>query len=360
MAKRGSDPPEIDLEPDLPAEARAAGLRYVRDEEPGIHRRPCGRGFTYRLPDGSTLRADEERARIEALAIPPAWTDVWVCRDPEGHLQATGRDDRDRKQYLYHQRWDDVRDRIKFRRLLLFGHRLPRLRRRVGRDLKGDDLGLERVVAGAVRILDRTGIRIGSPEYEEKNGSYGLTTLRRRHVDAEGSTITLEFRGKSGRDVQMDLRDATLASLVRDTLDLPGWKALKYVDGAGERRPVTPQEVNEYIGRAAAGPFTAKDFRTWRATVVMVARLRAEEPADEEGRKARWLAAVDEVASKLANTRTVARESYLPPGLEGLYLEGGYHDRLDALADRVGALSVPGRRRAEPVTLALLEELLDA
>ncbi len=344
--------------PDLRTEARAAGLIYVSGEEPGICRRRCGRGFTYVLPDGSTLRDPDDRKRIASLAIPPAWTDVWVCLDSDGHLQATGRDDRDRKQYLYHERWNHIRDRMKFQRLLRFGDRLPHLRRQVGRDLNRDGLPPVRVVAAAVRILDRTGIRIGSPGYEVRNGSYGLTTLRRKHVEADGPVITLEFQGKSGRDVCLDIRDSALAAVVRDSLGAPGWKLLKYVNENGDRSSVTPQQVNDYIGRVADGPFTAKDFRTWLATVVLVDRLRSNDPADAEDRKGVWLSAVDEVAARLANTRTVARESYLPPGLEPLYLEGRYHDRIGKLVQRVRELSVPGRRRAEPLTIALLEGLL--
>lgn len=348
----------IELPCDPATEARAAGLTYVSDEDSGIRRRRCGRGFTYLLPDGSTLRDPHHRERIDALAIPPAWTDVWICLDPDGHLQATGRDDRERKQYLYHDRWSEIRDGMKFQRLLLFGRRLPRLRRRVGRDLAREGLPPVRILAAAVRLLDRTGIRIGNPEYAAGNGSYGLTTLRRKHVEADGPRVTLEFQGKSGREVFIDVRDAALADVVRDALEVPGWKVLKYVNGDGDRSFVTPQQVNEYISAMADGPFTAKDFRTWLATVTLVERLRVRDPPDPEDRKAVWLDAVDEVAAQLANTRSVARESYLPPGLERLYLEDGYHDLIRTLSKRVAELSAPGHRRAEPLTIALLEELL--
>lgn len=347
----------IELPLDLEKEARAAGLAHVSDEDPGIRRRRCGRGFTYTLPDGSTLRDPDQRERIEALAIPPGWSDVWICLDAAGHLQATGRDDQDRKQYRYHERWDDLRDAMKFQRLLVFGRRLPALRRRVGRDLAQEGLPRVRVLAAAVRILERSGIRIGNPEYEARNGSFGLTTLRRRHVEPDGSTLSLEFQGKGGREISLDVRDAALADAIREALELPGWRILKYVNGDGKRSFVDPEEVNDYISSVADGPFTAKDFRTWLGTVTLVDRLRKDHPQDADDRKAAWLDAVDEVAARLANTRAVARESYLPPGLESFYLEGHFQDRIDALLERAEELSVPGRRSGEGLTLALLEEL---
>lgn len=348
----------IELPLDLAEEARAAGLVHVTDEDPGIRRRRCGRGFTYALPDGSTLRDPGQRERIETLAIPPGWSDVWICLDAAGHLQATGRDDRDRKQYRYHERWNEIRDVMKFRRLLVFGRRLPTLRRRVGRDLAQEGLPPVRVLAAAVRILDRSGIRIGNPEYEARNGSYGLTTLRRRHVEPDGSTLLLEFQGKAGREISLDVRDAALADAIREALELPGWRVLKYVNGDGKRSFVNPEKVNDYISSVADGPFTAKDFRTWLGTVTLVDRLRADHPQDPDDRKTVWLNAVDEVATRLANTRSVARESYLPPGLESFYLEGPFRDRIDALVERAEELSVPGRRRGEGLTIALLEDLL--
>lgn len=354
------EPEPMQLADDPVEKARAAGLAYVSDEDPGIHRRRCGRGFTYLLADGGTLRDPDERERIEALAIPPGWEDVWICLRADGHLQATGRDDRGRKQYRYHERWEKIRDRIKFRRLLVFAHGLPGLRRRVGRDLSRDGLTRARVLAAAVRLLDKTGIRIGNPEYEVQNGSYGLTTLRRRHVEPNGSGVTLKFEGKSGREVSLDVGDAAVAEVLREALEVAGWKALKYLDGNGDKSFVTPDEVNEYIRTVAGGPFTAKDFRTWLGTVTLVDRLGDDDPGDPENRKTAWLTAVDQVADQLANTRSVARESYLPPDLESLYVAGRYHEQIGSprLSRRIEELSVPGRRRAEPRTIALLEWLL--
>lgn len=339
--------------------ARAAGLRYVHDGEEGIRRRRCGRGFTYLRPDGSTLRDDQTRERIERLAIPPGWVDVWICSDSDGHLQATGRDQEDRKQYRYHDRWAEIRDESKFRRILAFGHRLPRIRRHVGRDLAREGLSRLRVLAAAVRILDRTGLRIGNPEYHRRNGSHGLTTLRKKHVSIHRDELELDFVGKGGRKIRLAIRDPRLAEVVQEALEAPGWRLLKYTNQADDRVSLSPDDVNEYIGSAGGGPFTAKDFRTWLASVGVVRLLTQRTASSGDDRKTRWLEAVDEVADRLGNTRTVARESYLPPGLEKLYVEGSFDVVVEELTGRADALRVPGRRRDEPLTLALLQWLLD-
>jgi DNA topoisomerase-1 len=339
-------------------EARAAGLAYVADDCPGIRRRRCGRGFTYLLPDGETLRDDDVRERIDGLAIPPAWTEVWICRDPAGHLQATGRDEEGRKQYLYHPSWVEIRHTAKFRRVQALGERLPTVRRCVGRHLAGAGLDRSRVLAAVVRLLDRTGLRIGTPEYAARNGTHGVTTLRRKHARVRGSRVTLEFRGKAGSDVRVALDDPALAPVLKEALETPGWRVFKFIDESGERTEVGPELVNCYISTVADGPFTAKDFRTWFATVSVLEELR-ETAGDEETDWTRaWLDAVDAVAEALGNTRAVVRESYLPPGLEELVMEGGLPPRLEELASRIDALSAPGRRRGEAAALAVVESLL--
>lgn len=346
----GTDPME-----DSGAAARAAGLLYVDPEGPGIRRRRCGRGFTYIGADGRTVRDPEVRRRIESLAIPPAWTDVWISPEPRGHLQATGRDDRQRKQYVYHERWQEIRSALKFRRSVEFGHALPGLRRRVGRDLARTGPSRTRVLATSVRLLDRTGIRVGHPQYAEQNGSYGLTTLRSRHVEARADVVRLRFRGKGGKTVRTRVRDPALADALREITDLPGTEILTYLDGDGGRHTLEPEDVTDYVRRVTGGPFSAKDFRTWYATAEVVRRLHAMDPGDP---RSAWFEAVDAVAEALDNTRAVVRGSYVPPELEALVVEGRFPERARAVRRRADALMEPGRRRHERLTLALLEDLL--
>lgn len=350
-------PPSMGTDPmeDPSAAARAAGLLYVDPEGPGISRRRCGQGFTYVGADGGTVRDPEERHRIESLVIPPGWTDVWICPEPRGHLQATGRDDRQRKQYVYHERWQEIRSSLKFRRCVAFGHALPGLRRRVGRDLARPEPSRTRVLAAAVRLLDRTGIRVGNPEYSEQNGSYGLTTLQSRHMEARGNVIRLRFRGKGGKTVSTRVQDPALADALREIADLPGREILTYIDGDGGRHTIDPEDVTEYIRRVTGGPFSAKDFRTWCATAEVVRRLDVMEPDDP---RSAWFEAVDAVAEWLDNTRAVVRGSYVPAELEALVVEGRFPERADAVGGRAQELTEPGRRRHERLTLALLEDLL--
>lgn len=341
-------------------EARQAGLIHVTDEQPGFHRRRCGRGFTYIRPDGHTLRDEGIRDRIKALAIPPAWTDVWVCTEATGHLQATGHDEAGRKQYLYHVRWEHLRDLLKFRAVLRLGEQLPLIRVRVGKRLAEPGLTRERALAAAVRLLDRTGLRIGTPEYATRNGSYGLTTLRRKHLRLRGRKIRLDFVGKGGRDIHLRLEDRPLARFLSESARTPGWELFKYLTGDGDRASLTPDDVNTYIGSVGDGPFTAKDFRTWRATVEVLVHLSGHANLEEEDRKVQWLAGVDHVAEQLANTRSVVRESYLPPGLEDRFVDGSYDAWAEELTSRAEEFERPGRRSGESLALALLESLLEA
>lgn len=339
-------------------QARSAGLTYVADEGDGFRRRRCGRGFTYLGPDGETLRRSGVRHRIEELAIPPAWTDVWICCDPKGHLQATGRDEEGRKQYVYHPSWVAARHRAKFRRVRGFGADLPALRCRVGKELKQRGLPRSRVLAAASRLLDWTGIRIGNPEYARRNGSYGLTTLRRKHAEVSGPRLTLDFPGKGGARIRVALDDPPLACVVSEMLAERGWRVFKYFGASGERTDLSPDDVNEYLA-GAAGAYTAKDFRTWFATVGVVRELCLTRGHGDGDWQAIWLSVVDRAAEALGNTRAVARESYLPPGLEPLVVEGGLPGLLSRSARRVRAWERPGRRKGEAETLMVLDHLLD-
>ncbi len=307
-----------------PEEAAAdAGLRYTSDDRPGIRRRRRGRGFQYLDPDGRTITDREERARIAALAVPPAWTDVWICPSPNGHLQATGRDDRGRKQYRYHPRWREVRDDAKYGRLVAFAEALPAIRRRVDRDLARHALSKPRIVATVVRLLDETGIRVGNDEYARANRSFGLTTLRKRHVDVSGSRITFRFRGKAGKTTEMDVSDPRVARVLRRCEGLPGQHLFQYVNDDGEPVDVDSDDVNDYLHDITGEEFTAKDFRTWSGTVLAARALGdlgdAASPAQARRQVGR---AVEAVAKELGNTPAVCRSCYIHPDVIDAHLEG--------------------------------------
>ena len=312
--------------------ARDAGLRYATDTRPGYRRRRTGRGFCYRAIDGTTIRDRDELVRIRALAIPPAWTDVWICPWPNGHLQATGRDARGRKQYRYHARWSDRRGTDKFDRMLAFAKALPRVRRQCDRDLARRGMPREKVLGAVVRLLELTLIRVGSDEYARLNRSFGLTTMRRRHARSEGASIRFRFRGKSGKAHDVSLRDRRLAAVVRRCQDLPGQELFQYVDEAGEVRDIASEDVNAYIRAASRGPFSAKDFRTWAGTVLAYRALRALEPADDaRGSRRNVVEAIRTTADRLGNTPSVARGSLRPSGRRG-----GLPRRLDRRRARRG------------------------
>ena len=301
--------------------AKAAGLRYVSDAEPGISRQRLGisrersgTAFRYLGADGRALRDAETLARIRRLAIPPAWEDVWICAREDGHLQATGRDARARKQYRYHPRWREVRDETKYGRMLAFAKALPRIRRRVSQDLALPGLPRDKVLATVVRLLETTRIRVGNQEYARANDSFGLTTLRTRQVRVNGSTMSFRFRGKSGVQHDVALNDGKLAAIVRRMRDLPGYELFQYVDEAGERRAVDSADVNEYLRTAAGEEFTSKDFRTWAGTVLAAQALHA-------CGKNQLKHAIARVARQLGNTPAVCRKCYIHPAVIDAYLE---------------------------------------
>ncbi len=321
--------------------ARAAGLRYVIDASPGLARRPTGTGFRYLRPDGAALRDRETLARIRSLAIPPAWRDVWICPRDDGHLQATGRDARGRKQYRYHRRWREARDETKYGRMIAFAKALPRIRRRVMRDLSRPGLPREKVLAAVVRLLEMTFIRIGNEEYARDNESFGLTTLRERQVRVEGTTLRFRFRGKSGVQHDIELTDRRLAAIVRRMHDLPGEELFQYVDEQGETRAIESADVNSYLRESAGAEFTSKDFRTWAGTLLCARALRAlEPPASEADGKRSLVQAIEGVAKLLGNTKAVCRKCYIHPAIVESYLEGDLQRLMRARSDEAGVVAV--------------------
>jgi DNA topoisomerase I len=299
-----------------PAESAASGhLRHVTDRAPGITRLRAGKGFRYRAPDGSFVRSPQTLARIRALAIPPAWTDVWICALPYGHLQAVGRDARGRKQYRYHPRWRAVRDETKYARLAAFGHALPSIRRRVHEDMRRPGLPREKVLAAVVGLLETTLIRVGNEEYARRNGSYGLTTLRTKHVRVNGARVRLQFVGKGGRPHVVDLDDRRLARVVRRCRELPGHELFQYVDEDGRRQSIDSADVNAYLREISGQDFTAKDFRTWGGTVLAAAALRGLEPGRPTRARKQIAEAVATVARQMRNTPAICRKSYIHPAI---------------------------------------------
>ena len=304
------------------ADARAAGLRYSSDDEPGISRRKAGRGFSYRTERGGIVGSDRQLARIRALGIPPAWTGVWICADARGHLQATGRDVRGRKQYLYHADWRAVRDETKFERMLEFGTTLPHTRERIESDLALSGLQRERVLAAVVRLVDETLVRVGNESYRRQNGSFGATTMRERHVQVEGPSITVSFKGKSGKLQQAEVSDRRLARTIQKLHDLPGRELFEYLD-EGERRPVRSDDVNAYLRDVSGAEITVKDFRTWGASALCLRALDVlDPPASPTAAKRAIAEAIRDVAGALGNTPAVCRASYIHPGILESYAAG--------------------------------------
>jgi DNA topoisomerase I len=304
--------------------AEEAGLRYVTDERPGIRRLRAGRGFRYLNPDGSALTDRHRLDWIRSLAIPPAWTDVWICADQRGHLQATGRDARGRKVYRYHPRWRQVRDEMKYERLIAFGRALPAIRRRVKRDLRLRGLKRDRVLALVIELLERTALRVGNEEYARENRSFGLTTLRGRHVTVASSGVRFRFRGKGGKAHEASVDDPRVARIVRRLQHLPGQELFQYVDEDGKVRGVGSEDVNAYLRQITGEDFSAKDFRTWAGTVAAARELStAGEASSEREAKRRVVAAMDHVAEQLGNTRAVSRNAYVHPSIVEGYMDGG-------------------------------------
>jgi DNA topoisomerase-1 len=308
-------------------DARAAGLRYVSDDRPGITRRRSGKGFSYRGPDGVLIRDRAELARIAAIVIPPAWTQVWICPNPKGHILATGRDARGRKQYRYHPDWRASRDATKFDRMLAFSGALPAIRARLADDLALRGLPREKVLAAVVSLIDETLIRVGNEEYARQNGSYGATTLRDEHVEVVGGKLRLSFRGKHGKEHEAAVDDPRLARVVRRCQDLPGEHLFGYLDDDGVAHAIDSGDVNDYLREVAGEDITVKDFRTWGGSVLCHRLLRdAGLPDDEREARSMIVAAIKIVSTRLGNTPAVCRASYVHPLVLSEYLAGSPDD----------------------------------
>jgi DNA topoisomerase-1 len=341
------------------ASAEEAGMRYVTDASPGIRRRRAGRGFSYIGPDGERIEDAEHVAWIKSLAIPPAWTDVWICTSRRGHLQATGRDARGRKQYRYHPDWRAVRDEAKYGRMIAFGQALPGIRERVDADLRRHGLPRERVLAAVVRLLEKTRMRIGNEEYARDNRSYGLTTLRDHHAEVGTTRIRFRFRSKGGKVSDVELTDARLARLVTRCQELPGQELFAYLDADGEVRSIGSSDVNDYLREITGQDFTAKDFRTWSGTVLAAWALEELQAVDSESQaKRNVVRAVEQVAEWLGNTPAVSRRSYVHPAVIDAYLDGDVVREARQTAERKLREDLGRLTPQEAAVLALLRQRL--
>ena len=339
--------------------AISAGLVYVSDSEPGITRRRAGKGFSYRDPEGRAVKDRETLDRIRSLAIPPAYTDVWICADPNGHIQATGRDARGRKQYRYHPRFREARDSTKYERMLDFAAALPALRARVDEDMSRRGMPREKVLATVVHLLETTMIRVGNADYAKQNKSHGLTTLNDRHVKVDGAQIRFRFKGKSGKEWDLGIRDRRVARIVKASQDLPGQHLFQYLDDEGERRSVTSGDVNAYLREISGTDITAKGFRTWTGTVLAALALAEYEKADSQAAAKRNVReAIEQVSARLGNTPTICRKCYVHPQVIDSYLS-------DELALEIGEeiaeeLDKPALRPEERQVLEFLRQRLSA
>ncbi|TPJ27222.1 DNA topoisomerase IB [Mesorhizobium sp. B2-7-2] len=333
--------------------AERASLSYVSDTDPGVRRMRKGKGFSYVGPNGRKVSA-QTLARIKAIVIPPAWTDVWISPNPDGHIQATGRDQRGRKQYRYHAQWTEERDGVKYSSLVAFAQSLPALRRQIDADLRRHGLPMERVVASVVWLLDNTMIRIGNAAYARDNKSFGLTTLRDRHVEITGSSLRFAFKGKSGKEWKLKLADRRVAKIVRGAQDLPGQKLFQYLGEDGDRRPVRSEDVNRYIREASGAEFSSRHFRTWGGTIHAASLFaQTELPESQALRKRVTNSIVDKVAERLGNTRAVCRKCYIHPLVFEAWSNGRLLDEM-AEANKHKRV-IPGLDEEETLVLRWLQ-----
>jgi DNA topoisomerase-1 len=334
--------------------AKQAGLRYVMDRRPGIRRKRVGKKFRYIGVDGAPITAADERERIKKLSIPPAWTDVWISPVPNGHIQATGRDAKGRKQYRYHPQWTVVRGETKFHRMVAFGATLPMIRERIGRDLGQAGLRRERVLATVVRLMDETCIRVGNEEYARVNHHYGLTTLEREHVDVSGDILHFEFVGKGGKEHQVDVRDRRVARVVKRMADLAGQVLFQYVDEDGERHTIGSTDVNQYLREITGEDFTSKDFRTWHGTVRAAQVLADLGGFVSESQATHNIGeAIKAAAEHLGNTPAICRKSYVHPQVINAYIDGTL---LSAFEHSTAKDTATGLHLDESIVLELLRE----
>lgn len=340
--------------------ARAEGLRYVSDSKPGITRKLQGDHYVFFAPDGKRITDAQEVARIRKLAIPPAYRDVWICPHANGHIQATGFDARGRKQYRYHADWRRVKDETKFTHMLAFGEALPGLRDTLKQHLALPGLPREKVLATVVSLLEKTLIRVGNAEYARDNQSYGLTTMRKKHVDVSGATMKFEFKGKSGKQWRLAITDKRIARVVKRCADIPGQELFKYIAEDGTRKDVTSQDVNAYLREIGGGEFTAKDFRTWAGTVLAALALREFEQYDTEAQaKKNVVAAIEQVAKQLGNTPAICRKCYVHPEVVACYLDDGLKAMLEQRIDRQFAARYQTLTAEEVMVLAFLKKRLE-
>ena len=359
MKRDNLDPPVTLVEADAPTVARSAGLRYVNDGAPGIARLPDGKSFRYVDASGKDIEDEATLARVRALVIPPAWTDVWICKHENGHLQATGRDAKSRKQYRYHARWRNLRDEVKYERMISFGKALPAIRRQVDTDLKLSSVPREKVLATIVYLLQATMMRIGNEEYARTNKSFGLTTLRARHVRVDGKAVQFRFRGKSGVFHDITVEDKRLAKIIERIRDLPGQELFQYIDGDGERRSVGSADVNDYLRSISGKDYTAKDFRTWSGTVLAALALREFEKFDSDTQaKKNIVRAIESVAEKLGNTPSICRKCYVHPAVIESYLDGTILEALRLRTEQELVEDLHALQPEEAAVVALLQTRL--
>jgi DNA topoisomerase I len=340
--------------------AKQAGLRYVSDDKPGITRRRAGKGFVYYGPDGNRITDEATLKRIRALVLPPAWKDVWICPHPRGHIQATGRDDRNRKQYRYHDEWAEARGQEKFSRTLAFARALPKVRAKVEEDLRGEPLARRTVLATIVRLLETTLIRVGNREYAHQNKSYGLTTMRNKHVEVNGARLHFDFVGKSGKRHVVEVSHRRIANIIRSLQELPGQELFQYIDEDGVRQTVDSADVNDYLRDIAGEEFTAKDFRTWAGTVLAAWALSEFEKIDTAAAARRNItAAIKRVASQLGNTPAVCRSSYIHPEILTCYMDGSLVEHLRGEIKTALKQDLAGLTAEESAVLVLLLKRLE-
>jgi DNA topoisomerase-1 len=350
----------LDKEREFRAAARSARLRYVSDAERGFARRRRGKSFSYVRSNGEALRDRATLERIRSLAIPPAWKDVWICPSPNGHLQATGRDARGRKQYRYHPRWREAQDEHKYERVISFAKALPKMRRAVARDLRKRGLPREKVLAATVRLLEMTLIRVGNDEYARDNQSFGLTTMRDEHVKIRGTAIRFDFRGKHGVEHEIELKDSRLATIVHACRDLPGQELFQYLDDAGEVRDVGSGDVNDYLRSISGQDFTAKDFRTWAGTALAAQALQEFQDFDSAAAAKRNITkAIEQVAERLGNTQSICRKCYVHPAVIEAYLNRSLVKTLKRRAERELRGQIHRLSAEEAAVLALLQQRME-
>lgn len=349
--------------PEMPkdpvASAKAAGLRYMNDDGPGIRRKKAGKGFSYTGLDGKPIKDQATLNRIKSLAIPPAYKNVWICPDERGHIQATGLDERGRKQYRYHPKWREVRDETKFARTIAFARALPKIRARTAEDLARKGYPREKVLAAIVQLLEKTAIRVGNEEYAKQNKSYGLTTMRNRHAKVEGTQVHFHFRGKSGKWHDIDLQDRKLASIIKKMQDLPGQSLFQYVDDEGQTHSIESSDVNAYLKEISGEEFSAKDFRTWAGTVSASLALQEFEAFESEtAAKSNIVAAIKSVAQRLGNTPAVCRKAYIHPAVIESYMDGSMLESLKQKAEEALESDIADLRPEEAAVLGLLQQKL--